>query len=70
MPIFKIVVTRNELNALLKEHPELVGRTSIDAPSDKILGKSFDKCTIDDSWTPTNESVSKSYELMKKRCEV
>ena len=67
MPIFKILVTRNELNALLKEHPELIGRTSIDGPSDMYVGKSFDQITIDESWTPTDEGVRRRYEKLKER---
>lgn len=67
MPIFKIMVTRNELNALLKEHPELIGRTSIDGPSDMYVGKSFDQITIDESWTPTDEGVRRRYEKLKER---
>lgn len=67
MPIFKIIVTRNELNALLKEHPELIGRTSIDGPSDMYVGKSFDQITIDESWTPTDEGVRRRYEKLKER---
>lgn len=67
MPIFKIIVTRNELNALLKEHPELIGRTSIDGPSDMYVGKSFGQITIDESWTPTDEGVRRRYEKLKER---
>lgn len=67
MPIFKIIVTRNELNALLKEHPELIGRTSIDGPSDMYVGKSFDQITIDESWAPTDEGVRRRYEKLKER---
>ena len=67
MPIFKILVTRNELNALLKEHPELIGRTSIDGPSDMYVGKSFDQIIVDESWTPTDEGVRRRYEKLKER---
>lgn len=67
MPIFKILVTRDELNSLLKEHPELIGRTSIDGPSDMYVGKSFDQIIIDESWTPTDAVVRKHYERLKRR---
>lgn len=67
MPIFKITVTPNELNSLLKQHPELIKRTSIDGPSDRYVGKSFDQIIIDESWTPTDEGVKRRYEKFKRR---
>ena len=67
MPIFKILVTRSELNTLLKEHPELISRTSMEGPSDMFAGKSFDQIIIDESWTPTDAGVRRRYEKLKKR---
>jgi len=62
-----IKVTRNELNILLKEHPELIGKTSVDNKSDLILGKSADCMIIDEAWAPIDEEVRQSYEQLKER---
>lgn len=64
MPIFKITVTPNELNGLLKEHPELINRTSIDG----MVGVAkINTPSIDDNWVPIDEGVRKRYEKLKER---
>lgn len=64
MPIFKIAVTPNELNNLVKEHPKLISRTCID---DTMGGVNINTPPIDDDWTPIDEGVRWRYEKLKRR---
>lgn len=64
MPIFKIAVTPSEFNDLVKEHPELVNRTSIDG---MVGGVNINTPPIDDDWTPIDEGVRWRYEKLKRR---
>ena len=64
MPIFKIAVTPSEFNDLVKEHPELISRASIDG---MVGGATINAPSANDDWTPTDEGVRQRYERLKKR---
>ena len=64
MPIFKILVTPSEFNDLVKEHPELISRASIDG---MVGGARIDTPPADDDWTPTDELMKRCYERFKRR---
>lgn len=68
MPMFKITVTPNELDALIAQHPELINKTSIDdAVSAQILAYGG---SSEDEWTPVNPWLRTRYEELKKRYSI
>lgn len=63
MPIFKILVTPNEFNDLVKEHPELINRTSIDG---MVGGATINTPSANDDWTPDDSYLKNRYLAIKE----